>query len=292
MFFGSIPALVTPFKDGQVDVEALKGFVEWQISQGSNGLVPCGTTGEVATLSADEHRLVIEATVEAANGRVPVIAGCGGYNTAAVIEATEMAADVGADAALCVVPYYNKPNQDGLVEHFTAVADASPLPVILYNVPGRTIVDMSVETIGKLSQHEQIAGIKDATGNVGRVTDQMLASGEEFVLLSGDDMTALGFNATGGAGCISVTANVAPKLCSELQAATRDGDWAEARRLQALLYPLHLAMFADPSPGPAKYALSRIKEGFSTEVRLPVTEPSGSACHIVDAALKHAGLVG
>ncbi|WP_260483958.1 4-hydroxy-tetrahydrodipicolinate synthase [Sphingomicrobium flavum] len=292
MFFGSIPALVTPFNDGQVDVEALRAFVEWQISEGSNGLVPCGTTGEVATLSAEEHRLVVATTVEAAAGRVPVIAGCGGYNTAAVIAATKMAADAGADAALCVVPYYNKPNQAGLVAHFTAVADASPLPIVLYNVPGRTIVDMSVVTIGELSQHDNIVAIKDATGNVGRVTDQRLASGDDFVLLSGDDMTALGFNATGGAGCISVTANVAPKLCAELQTATRAGDWEDARRLQALLYPLHLAMFADPSPGPAKYALSKIREGFSAEVRLPVTQPSGSACHIVDAALKHAGLAG
>ncbi|MBW0144999.1 4-hydroxy-tetrahydrodipicolinate synthase [Sphingomicrobium clamense] len=292
MFFGSIPALVTPFKDGEVDEAAFRDFVEWQIDEGSNGLVPCGTTGEVATLSSAEQRQVIAATVEVSNGRVPVIAGCGGYNTASVIEATKAAGDVGADAALCVVPYYNKPSQAGLVAHYAAVADASPIPIVVYNVPGRTVVDLQTPALAEIARHEKVVAIKDATGNVGRVTEQRTACGEEFIQLSGDDPTALGFNISGGVGCISVTANVAPNLCSQLQAAMRDGDWDRARDLQGRLYALHLAMFADASPGPAKYALSKVRPGFSTEVRLPLTEPSDAAKKAVDAAMATAGLAG
>lgn len=292
MFFGSIPALVTPFRGGEVDAEALSRFVEWQIDEGSNGLVPCGTTGEVATLSGEEQRKVIGLTVEAARGRVPVIAGCGGYNTASVIDATKAAGDLGATAALCVVPYYNKPSQAGLVAHYMAIADASPIPIVVYNVPGRTVVDLGTAALGEIAKHEKIVGIKDATGNVGRVTEQRTACGEEFIQLSGDDPTALGFNISGGVGCISVTANVAPKLCSDLQAAMRGGDWNMARELQGRLYDLHLAMFADASPGPAKYALSKVRPGFSTELRLPLTEPSDAAKARVDAALATAGLAG
>lgn len=292
MFFGSIPALVTPFKNGAVDEDAFAAFVDWQINEGSNGIVPCGTTGEVATLNSDEHRRVVSIAVETARGRVPVIAGCGGYNTAAVIAATQMAAEVGADAALCVVPYYNKPSQDGLIAHFMAVAEASPLPIIVYNVPSRTVADIGVDALAEVAKHDRIVGIKDATGNLARVTAQRLACGEGFCQLSGNDDMALGFNAMGGVGCISVTADVAPKLCSLFQAATRDQRWDDALVLQDRLYPLHAALFADASPGPAKYALSKVYPGFSTELRLPLTEPSDAAKRAVDAALAHAGLTG
>lgn len=292
MFRGSIPALVTPFTDGAFDEESFRDFVEWQIGEGSHGLVPCGTTGEVATLNADEHRAVVRATVEQAKGRVPVIAGCGGYDTAAVAANIAMVAEAGADAALCVVPYYNKPSQEGLVAHFTHLADKSPLPIVLYNVPGRTVADIGVEALAEVAQHERIVAIKDATGNLARVTAQRLACGEDFCQLSGNDDMALGFSAMGGKGCISVTANVAPKLCSQFQEAVMAGQWDEALKLQDRLYPLHDAMFADASPGPAKYALSKIRSGFSTEVRLPLTQPSDAARKIVDAALDHAGLSG
>lgn len=292
MFFGSIPALVTPFKDGEVDVSAFRDFVDWQIEEGSNGLVPCGTTGEVATLSAEEHRLVVRNCVEAAAGRVPVIAGCGGYNTAAVIAATKMAHEAGADAALCVVPYYNKPSQAGLIAHFEAVAEASPLPVVVYNVPSRTVADISVGSLARVARHEKVVAIKDASGNLARVTAQRLACGEDFCQLSGNDDMALGFNAMGGVGCISVTANVAPRLCAEFQQATREGRWDDALALQDRLYPLHDAMFADASPGPAKYALAKVRGGVSEEVRLPLTPPSDAARKIVDDALAHARLTG
>lgn len=292
MFFGSIPALVTPFKNGAVDEDAFAAFVDWQINEGSNGIVPCGTTGEVATLNSDEHRRVVSIAVETARGRVPVIAGCGGYNTAAVIAATQMAAEVGADAALCVVPYYNKPSQAGLIAHFMAIAEASPLPIIVYNVPSRTVADIGVDALAEVAKHDRIVGIKDATGNLARVTAQRLACGEGFCQLSGNDDMALGFNAMGGVGCISVTADVAPKLCSLFQAATRDQRWDDALVLQDRLYPLHAALFADASPGPAKYALSKVYPGFSTELRLPLTEPSDAAKRSVDAALAHAGLTG
>jgi 4-hydroxy-tetrahydrodipicolinate synthase len=291
MFFGSIPALVTPFSGGRVAEDTLSDFVEWQIAEGSNGLVPCGTTGESATLSRDEHREVIARTVRVANGRVPVIAGCGSYSTAVAIELVRAAADVGADAALVVVPYYNKPSQTGLKAHFTAVADASPVPVVVYNVPSRTVADISVETLAEVAKHPKIVAVKDATGNLARVSAQRLACGEDFVQLSGNDDMALGFNAMGGVGCISVTANVAPKLCSDFQKAMREGRWEEALKLQDRLYPLHAALFSDASPGPTKYALTRVRPGFPAELRLPLVEPSESSKRAVDAALEHAGLI-
>jgi len=290
MFFGSIPALVTPFAAGRVDQAMIRDFVAWQIDQGSDGLVPCGTTGEVATLSAEEHRDVIAATVEVAKGRVPVIAGCGTYSTAASIERVRAAADLGADAALIVVPYYNKPSQAGLAAHFTAIADASPLPIIIYNVPSRTVADMSVETMAELAKHPKIVGVKDATGNLGRVSDQRLKCGADFCHLSGNDDMALGFNAMGGVGCISVTANVAPRLCSDFQRATSEGRWDDAMDLQDRLYPLHAALFSDASPGPTKYALTRVRPGFPAELRLPLVEASDASKRAVDAALAHAGL--
>jgi 4-hydroxy-tetrahydrodipicolinate synthase len=291
MFFGSIPALVTPFSGGRVAEDTFAELVDWQIAEGSSALVPCGTTGEVATLSRDEHRHVVATAVEAANGRVPVIAGCGSYSTAASIEMVRAAADVGASAALVVVPYYNKPSQAGLAAHFTAVAEESPLPIIVYNVPSRTVADISVETLAAVAKHPRIAGIKDATGNLARVTAQRLACGTDFCQLSGNDDMALGFNVMGGVGCISVSANVAPKLCAEFQAATRAGRWDDALTLQDRLYPLHAALFSDASPGPAKYALSRVRQGFPVELRLPLTEPSEASRRAVDAALEHAGLI-
>ena len=288
MFFGSIPALVTPFAAGRVDHALFRDFVEWQIDQGSNALVPCGTTGEAATLTTDEHRELIAATVEVARGRVPVIAGCGSNNTAHAIELTRNAKEMGADAALHVPPYYNRPNQDGIYLHLSAVADLD-IPVVLYNVPGRTITDIQVETMGRLARLPNVVGVKDATGNLGRVTAQRLACGEEFVQLSGNDETALGFSAMGGVGCISVTANVAPRLCARFQEAMREGRWDEALTLQDRLYPLHVAMFTDASPGPVKYALSKVR-AFPTELRPPMTEPSAASKAAVDSALAHAGL--
>ena len=291
MFFGSIPALVTPFSGGRVDQDTFRGLVDWQIEQGSTALVPCGTTGEVATLSAEEHREVIAAAVEAAKGRVPVIAGCGTYSTAASIDRARAAADLGADAILAVVPYYNKPSQAGLAAHFLALADASPLPIVVYNVPSRTVADISVEMLGKIASHEKIVAVKDATGNLARVTAQRLACGKDFCQLSGNDDMALGFNAMGGVGCISVTANVAPRLCADFQAATREGRWDDALQLQDLLYPLHAALFSDASPAPTKYALSRVRKGFPTEIRLPLVEASEQSRRAVDAALENAGLI-
>jgi 4-hydroxy-tetrahydrodipicolinate synthase len=290
MFFGSIPALVTPFAGGRVAEDTLRTFVEWQIAQGSNALVPCGTTGEVATLNSDEHRHVIATVVEVAAGRVPVIAGCGNYSTAASLDMIRAAADVGADAALVVVPYYNKPSQAGLLAHFTTLAEHSPLPIVVYNVPSRTVADISVETLAEAAKHPKIVAIKDATGNLGRVSAQRLACGEDFCQLSGNDDMALGFSAMGGVGCVSVTANVAPKLCSDFQKAMRDKRWDEALKLQDRLYPLHAALFSDASPAPTKYALTRLRPGFPAELRLPLVEASDASKRAVDAALAHAGL--
>ncbi|HEU5286303.1 MAG TPA: 4-hydroxy-tetrahydrodipicolinate synthase [Sphingomicrobium sp.] len=290
MFFGSIPALVTPFIGGRVAEDTFLELVEWQIAEGSNALVPCGTTGEVATLTADEHRRVIELAVGQARGRVPVIAGCGSYSTAASIERMAAAKEVGADAALVVVPYYNKPSQAGIAAHFWALAGASDLPIIVYNVPSRTVADISVETLAEVARLPTVVGVKDATGNLGRVSAQRLACGEQFCQLSGNDDMALGFNAMGGVGCISVTANVAPGLCAEFQEAMREGRWPQALELQDRLYPLHSALFTDASPGPVKYALSKVRPGFPTELRLPLTEPSEASRTAVDAALAHAGL--
>ena len=291
MFFGSIPALVTPFSGGRVAEDTFREFVDWQIAEGSNALVPCGTTGEVATLNHDEHREVVAHAVQAASGRVPVIAGCGSYSTSASLDMIRAAADVGANAALVVVPYYNKPSQAGLAAHFLTLADHSPLPIVVYNVPSRTVADISVETLAQIAKHPKIVGIKDATGNLGRVSAQRLACGQDFCQLSGNDDMALGFNAMGGVGCISVTANVAPRLCSDFQKAMREGHWDEALKLQDRLYPLHAALFTDASPGPTKYALSRVRPGFPAELRLPLVEASEASKRAVDAALEHAGLI-
>jgi 4-hydroxy-tetrahydrodipicolinate synthase len=290
MFFGSIPALVTPFAAGRVNEAAFRELIEWQVDEGSNALVPCGTTGEAATLTTEEHRQVIEMTVEVARGRVPVIAGCGSNSTAHAIELTRNAKEAGADAVLHVPPYYNRPNQDGIYAHLSAVADLD-IPVILYNVPSRTVTDIAVENMARLSRLPNVIGVKDATGNLGRVSAQRLACGEQFVQLSGNDETALAFNAMGGVGCISVTANVAPKLCSQFQEAMREGRWDEALKLQDRLYPLHTALFTDASPGPVKYALSKVRPGFPAELRLPMAPPCEASRTAVDAALGHAGLI-
>jgi 4-hydroxy-tetrahydrodipicolinate synthase len=290
MFSGSIPALVTPFVDGRVAEDTFRELVEWQIAQGSSALVPCGTTGESATLTPDEHRRVVALAVETAAGRVKVIAGCGSYSTAATIEKMHAAKDAGADAALVVVPYYNKPSQAGIAAHYRALAEASDLPIVVYNVPSRTVADISVETLAEVARLPRVVGVKDATGNLARVTAQRLACGTDFVQLSGNDDMALGFNAMGGVGCISVTANVAPRLCAQFQAATLARDWDKALELQDRLYPLHAALFSDASPGPAKYALSRVRSSFPAELRLPLTEPSEASRRAVDKALDHAGL--
>ena len=290
MFFGSIPALVTPFAAGRVNEAAFRDLVEWQIDEGSNALVPCGTTGEAATLSTEEHRRLIEVTVEVARGRVPVLAGCGSNNTAHAIELTKNAKAAGADAALHVPPYYNRPNQDGIYAHISAVADLD-ISIVLYNVPARTVTDIAVETMGRLSRLPNVIAVKDATGNLGRVSDQRRACGEEFIQLSGNDETALAFSAMGGVGCISVSANVAPRLCSEFQEAMREGRWDDAVKLQDRLFPLHVALFTDASPGPVKYAMSKVRPGFSPELRLPMTEASAASKAAVDAALGHAGLI-
>lgn len=291
MFFGSIPALVTPFVDGRVAEDTFNALIEWQINEGSNALVPCGTTGEVPTLTPDEHRRLVELAVAQARGRVPVIAGCGNYSTAASRAMMAAAKDAGADAALVVVPYYNKPSQAGIAAHYRALAEASDLPIVIYNVPSRTVADISVDTLAEIARLPTVVGVKDASGNLARVSAQRLACGEEFCQLSGNDDMALGFNAMGGVGCISVTANVAPRLCAEFQAAMREGRWDAALDLQDRLYPLHAALFSDASPGPTKYALSRVRAGFPTELRLPLTEPSEASRRAVDAALSHAGLV-
>jgi 4-hydroxy-tetrahydrodipicolinate synthase len=290
MFFGSIPALVTPFAAGRVEEAIFRDFVAWQIEQGSDGLVPCGTTGEAATLSDEEHRKVIEIAVEVAAGRVPVIAGCGSNDTAHAIALTKSAKAAGADAALHVPPYYNRPNQDGIYAHLAGVADLD-FPILLYNVPSRTITDIAVETMGRLSRLPNVVGVKDATGNLARVSAQRQACGAEFVQISGNDDMALGFNAMGGVGCISVSANVAPRLCSDFQKATREGRWDDALALQDKLFPLHAALFTDASPAPTKYALTRIRNDFPGELRLPLVEASDASKRAVDAALEHAGLI-
>jgi 4-hydroxy-tetrahydrodipicolinate synthase len=291
MFRGSIPALVTPFRDEAFDEPAYRRFVAWQIDEGSHGLVPCGTTGEGATLDSDEHRRVVAACVETAAGRVPVIAGCGSNDTRVAIALTRSAKAAGADAALHVPPYYNRPNQEGIYAHLAAVAEAVDIPIVLYNVPSRTITDISVETMARLAKVANIVAVKDATGNLARVTAQRLACGADFIQLSGNDDMALGFNAMGGTGCISVSANVAPKLCAQFQEAMRAGDAATAMALQDRLFPLHAALFSDASPGPVKYAVNRVRPDFPACLRLPMTPPSEASRKAVDAALAHAGLL-
>jgi 4-hydroxy-tetrahydrodipicolinate synthase len=291
MFRGSIPALVTAFRDEAFDEGAYRDFVEWQISEGSHGLVPCGTTGESATLSAEEHYRVIEICAEQAAGRVPVIAGCGSNDTRVAIQNMCAAQERGADAALVVLPYYNRPNQAGLIAHFRALAEACDLPILVYNVPGRTVTDILPETLGEIAKLPSVVGIKDASGNLARVSAHRLLCGEDFCQLSGNDDMALGFNAMGGVGCISVTANVAPRLCADFQNAMLSGDWATALTLNDRLYLLHAALFSDASPGPTKYALSRVRPDFPTGLRLPMTWPSEASRQAVDAALAHAGLI-
>lgn len=293
MFKGSIPALITPFTDnGAVDEDAFAKHVEWQISEGSTGLVPVGTTGESPTLSHDEHKRVIELCVEVAAKRVPVIAGAGSNNTVEAIELAQHAQDVGADALLIVTPYYNKPTQKGLFAHFAAVAESTSLPIVIYNIPPRSVIDMSPETMGALVKaHKNIIGVKDATGKLDRVSEQRITCGPDFVQLSGEDGTALGFNAHGGVGCISVTANIAPRLCAEFQAATLKGDYKLALEYQDRLMPLHKAIFMEPGVCGTKYALSKTRGG-NRKVRSPLMdclEPATEAA--IDAALKHAGLL-
>lgn len=290
MFKGSFVALITPFKDGKVDEAAFVKLVEWQIEQGTHGLVPCGTTGESPTLSHDEHKRVVELCIETARGRVPVIAGAGSNNTVEAIELTAFAKEVGADAVLSVTGYYNKPSQEGIYQHFKAVNDAVDIPIILYNIPGRTIVDISLETMTRLFELKNVVGVKDATANLARVSLQRQTMGTEFCQLSGEDATALGFNAHGGVGCISVTANIAPALCAEFQEATLAGDFAKALQLQDRLMPLHNALFLDPNPAPAKYAASLL--GFcENELRLPLVPASAGTEEKVRGAMQHAGLL-
>ncbi len=290
MFSGSIPALVTPFRDGVLDEARLTKLVERQIAGGSSALVPCGTTGEAPTLSIEEHHRVIEVTVTAAGGRVPVIAGCGSNDTMTALRHIERAAKVGAAAALVVAPYYNRPDADGLVAHYVFLAERSALPIVLYNVPSRTVSDITPAVVDRLNAHERIVGIKDASGEMGRVVSHRLSRGAGFCQLAGNDDSAQAHRAMGGAGCISVTANVAPALCAELQAACDAGDWAVARAIGDRLHPLHLALFSGPSPAPTKYALHRLGVLPVPEARLPIGPLSEYARHAVDAALASVGL--
>jgi 4-hydroxy-tetrahydrodipicolinate synthase len=290
-FQGSFPALITPMKDGAVDEAAFRKFVAWQIKEGSHGLVPVGTTGESPTVTPAEHKRLIEICVEEARGKVPVIAGAGSNNTAEAIEYASHAKKAGADAALIVCPYYNKPTQEGLYQHYKAIAEAVDIPIFVYNVPGRTVVAMSVETLTRLAKDcQNIVGTKDATADLTRPSLQRLASGEGFIQLSGEDGTALGFNAHGGVGCISVTANVAPRLCAEFQEATLRGDYKAALKLQDRLMPLHNALFVETNPGPIKYAVSLL--GHCTpDARLPMVPVTDATRKAVQHAMKHAGLI-
>ena len=289
MFKGSLPAMVTPFNNGEVDVKALRNLVNWHIEQGSHGLVPVGTTGESPTLTHAEHEQVVSEVINEAAGRVPVIAGAGSNNTAEAIRFVEHAKNVGANAALVVTPYYNKPTQAGLIAHFTELTKIG-LPIVIYNIPGRSVVDMSPETMGELAKLNEIIGVKDATGDLARVCDQRLTCGDDFIQLSGEDATAHGFNAHGGVGCISVTANVAPGLCSRMQEATLAGDYSLALKIQDKLMPLHKAIFTEPGLVGAKYAMSQL--GLcKDEVRLPLTPLSEPTKQKINSALKHADLI-
>ncbi len=290
MIKGSIPALVTPFKNGELDLDTLKKLVEWQIEEGSTGLVPVGTTGESPTLTHEEHEAVIEAVVKFAAGRVPVIAGAGSNNTLEGIRLIQFAERVGADLALVVTPYYNKPTQAGLIAHFTALHDCCTLPIIIYNIPGRSVIDMTPETMGELAKLPRIIGVKDATGKIEKVSQQRATCGVDFIQLSGNDDTALAFNAHGGSGCISVTANVAPRLCAEFQAAMAQGDYATALDYQDRLFPLHEAIFLEPGLVGAKYALSLLGK-CDTEVRLPLVDLTEDTKDRIKAAMRHAGLI-
>ncbi len=289
-FRGSNTALITPFRDGKVDSKAFQSFVEWQIAQGSHGLVPCGTTGESPTLSHAEHRHVVELCIEAAAGRVPVIAGAGSNSTSEAVALAQHAQSAGADAVLVVTPYYNKPNQAGLYAHFKAINDAIDLPIFIYNIPPRSVIDMSVDTMARLAQLPRIHGVKDATGDLTRVSRQRLACGADFCQLSGEDGTALGFNAHGGVGCISVTANVAPALCAAFQEACLAGDYARALACQDRLMALHTILFVEPNPGPVKHAAARL--GLcGPDLRLPLVPVSAETAARIDAVLEEVGLL-
>ena len=290
MFKGSIVALITPFEAEGVDEKALCGLIDWHVSQGTHGLVPCGTTGESPTLSHAEHDRVIEITVEHSAGRLPVIAGTGSNSTAEAIRLTRHARQAGADGALVVTPYYNKPSQEGMYAHFMAIADAVDIPLIIYNIPPRSVVDMSVETMARLARHPNIVGVKDATAKLDRVSNTREEVGPDFIQLSGEDGTALAFNAHGGVGCISVTANIAPKLCAEFQTACLANDYATALQIQDQLMPVHRALFCETSPAPVKYAASLL--GLSSDaVRLPLVAASEAARTTVRSAMNRAGLL-
>ncbi|NGP19031.1 4-hydroxy-tetrahydrodipicolinate synthase [Devosia aurantiaca] len=291
MLRGSITALITPMRDGAVDEKAFASFVDWQITEGTHGLVPVGTTGESPTVSHEEHHRVVEICIEVANGRVPVIAGAGSNSTAEAISLAQHAEKSGADAVLSVVPYYNKPTQEGLFQHFSAVAKSVGIPVILYSVPGRTVADLTVDTIARLHEaHSNIIGVKDATADLGRASLQRAKLGKDFILLSGEDITALGFNAHGGNGCISVTSNVAPKLCSQMQELSLAGDFKGALAIQDKLVHLHKNIFIEPSPAPAKYGASKL--GLcANELRLPLVPATKGAEEAMDFAMHHAGLI-
>ena len=291
MLRGSITALMTPFINGAVDEKAFAAFVEWQIAEGTHGLVPVGTTGESPTVSHEEHRRVVEICVEVANKRVPVIAGAGSNSTAEAVALARFAEETGADAVLSVVPYYNRPNQEGLFQHFSAVAGAIGIPVILYSVPGRTVVDLTVDTIARLADaHDNIIGVKDATADMGRASLQRAKLGPDFILLSGEDMTALGFNAHGGHGCISVTSNIAPKLCAQMQDLSLAGDYKGALAIQDKLVHLHKNLFLEPNPTGVKYAANRLNL-CANELRLPLVPVSRPTQEALDFALSHAGLI-
>tara|TARA_Y100000739_G_scaffold210742_1_gene201538 strand:- start:94 stop:960 length:867 start_codon:yes stop_codon:yes gene_type:complete len=288
MFEGSLPALVTPMKNGRIDFNVIQDLVEWHISQGSNGLVPVGTTGESPTLTHEEHNNVVECVVKTAAGRIPIIAGAGSNNTTETVQLVEHAKEAGADAALVVTPYYNKPTQDGMIKHFSA-AEKCGLPIIIYNIPPRSVVDMTPETMGRLAKLNNIIGVKDATGDVARVSLQRISCGKDFIQLSGEDASAIGFNAQGGVGCITVTGNVAPKLCSLMQKATLEGDYRKALEYQDTLMPLHDAIFTEPGVAGAKYGLSLLGK-CTDEVRSPLTKLSSETKKLIESALKHAGL--
>ena len=290
MFRGYLTALITPFRDGKVDEDAYRDFVEWQIEEGAAGLVPCGTTGESPTLSHEEHHRVTEICIEVAAGRVPVVAGTGSNSTEEAISLTRHAKDSGADGALLVMPYYNKPTQEGMYAHYKAVNDAVDIPQIIYNIPGRSVVDMSVETMARCAELPNVVGVKDATADVGRPTRTRTAIGEEFCQLSGEDGTILGFLAQGGDGCISVTANVAPRQCAGFFAAWADGDAAGALDRHTRLMPLHDALFVESNPIPVKYAASLLGK-CAPEVRLPLTPPSENNCTRIEAAMRQVGLL-
>jgi 4-hydroxy-tetrahydrodipicolinate synthase len=289
-FRGSFTALVTPFKNGSPDEAGFRALVDWQIEEGTHGLVPVGTTGESPTLSHDEHKQVVEWCVEQAKGKVPVIAGSGSNSTQEAIDLSRHAEKAGASAVLIVTPYYNKPTQEGLYSHFKAINDAIGIPIIIYNIPGRSVVDMSVDTMQRLFELKNIAGVKDATANMVRVSQQRAAMGPDFNQLSGEDATALGFMAHGGHGCISVTSNVAPRLCAEFQGACLRGDYAAALRFQDKLMPLHNALFVETNPSPAKYALSLMGR-CSDSVRLPLVTVTDKTKAVVRDAMVHAGLI-